>query len=84
MSTVTVDVRELPGRLGELVAQAAAGTEVLVRDGAATAKLTEVLAPPGPPTGKRGWIFNMHPGAMVMREDFDDPIDDEAFLRGDI
>ena len=84
MSTVTVDVRELPGRIGELVAQAAAGTEVLVRDGAATAKLVAAPLPPVPVTGKREWVFNMHPGAMVMREDFDDPIDEEAFLRGDI
>jgi antitoxin (DNA-binding transcriptional repressor) of toxin-antitoxin stability system len=75
MSIVTVDVRELPGKLSELVTLAAAGTEVIVRDGAATAKL---IAP-----AKREWVFNMHPGAMVMREDFNDPIDEEAFLQGD-
>ena len=75
MSTVTVDVRELPGKLAELVTLAANGTEVIVRDGTATAKL---VAP-----AKREWVLNMHPGAMVMREDFDDPIDEEAFLRGD-
>lgn len=78
MNSVTVDVRELPGRLSELVTLAAGGTEVFVRDGEATAKLVAA------PKGKREWIFNMHPGAMVMREDFDDPIDEEAFLRGDI
>jgi antitoxin (DNA-binding transcriptional repressor) of toxin-antitoxin stability system len=71
MSTVTVDVRELPGMLSELVTPAAAGTEVIVRDGAATARL---VAP-----AKREWVFNLHPGAMVMREDFNDPIDEEAF-----
>lgn len=81
MATVTVDVRELPGRLAELVSQAAAGTEVLVRDGDATAKL--VTAPPPAPAGKREWKLGLHPGAMVMRHDFNDPIDEEAFLRGD-
>ncbi len=76
MNTVTVDVRDLPGKLSELVTLAAAGTEVLVRDGAATAKL---VAP-----AKREWVFNLHPGAMVMRDDFDDYIDEEDFLKGDV
>lgn len=82
MGTVTVDVRELPGQLEELLSLAAAGREVLVQDGPATGKL--VSAPPPAAPAKREWAFNLHPGAMVMREDFDDPIDEEAFLRGDI
>lgn len=79
MNTVTVDVRDLPGRLAELLALTAAGTEVLLTDGSVTGKLQA-----GPPQQTRGFIFNMHPGAMVMRDDFDDPIDEDAFLRGDI
>lgn len=75
MSTVTVGVWELPGKLSELVSLAAAGTEVIVRDGVATAKL---VAP-----AKREWKLGLHPRAMVMREDFNDPIDEEAFLRGE-
>ena len=67
--TVTVDVSELPGKLSELVKLALDGAEVIVRDGHTTAKL---VAPP-----KREWIFGMHPGSMVMREDFDDPVGPE-------
>jgi antitoxin (DNA-binding transcriptional repressor) of toxin-antitoxin stability system len=75
MNTVTVDVRELPGKLSELVTLAASGTEVVIQDGTTTAKL---VAP-----AKREWKLGLHPGAMVMRDDFNDPIDEEAFLRGD-
>ena len=74
MNTVTVDVRELPGRLAELLSLAATGTEVLIQDGSTTCKLP----------ARREWKFNLHPGAMVMRDDIDDPIDEDAFLRGDI
>ena len=77
MSTITVDVRDLPGKLTELLSLAASGTEVLVQDGDAKAKLV-------PPPARREWVFNLHPGAMVMREDFDDPIDEEDFLKGNI
>jgi antitoxin (DNA-binding transcriptional repressor) of toxin-antitoxin stability system len=79
--TITVDAKELPGRLAELVALVERGDEVIVCDGGVTAKL---VPPPPPAPAKRKFIFNMHPGAMVMRADFDDPIDEEAFLRGDI
>lgn len=83
MPTVTIDVRDLPGRLSELVAAAAAGTEVVVTDGPVTAKL---VSPPSTPAaaGKREWKLGLHPGAMVMRDDFRDPIDEDAFLRGDV
>ena len=83
MPTVTIDVRELPGRLSELMAAAAAGTEVVVTDGPVAAKL--VSPPPAPaPAGKREWRLGLHPGAMVMRDDFRDPIDEDAFLWGDL
>lgn len=83
MSTLTIDVRELPGRLSELVAAAAAGAEVVVTDGPATARLVSAQ-PTSAPAGKREWKLGLHPGAMVMRDDFRDPVDEDAFLRGDL
>ncbi len=79
--TITVDAKELPGRLAELVALVERGDEVIVCDGDVPAKLVPP-PPPAPTPIKREWVFNMHPGAMVMREDFDDPIDEDAFLKG--
>ncbi|MBX9580083.1 MAG: hypothetical protein K2X87_07205 [Gemmataceae bacterium] len=80
MPTLTIDVRELPGRLAELMA---AGAEVVVTDGPATAKLVPASGDPAP-AGKREWRLGLHPGAMVKREDFRDPVDEDAFLRGDL
>jgi antitoxin (DNA-binding transcriptional repressor) of toxin-antitoxin stability system len=79
--TITVDAKELPGRLAELVALVERGDEVIICDGGVSAKLVPP-PPPAPVPAKREWVFNMHPGAMVMREDFDDPIDEEDFLKG--
>ena len=80
-ATITVTTAELHARLDELLDAARAGTEVLICD----EDLPGVrLSPAPPPPAQREFIFNMHPGAMVMREDFDDPIDEEAFLRGEI
>ena len=85
MNTVTIDVSELPGRIAEALDLVRAGTEVEVRDATGpVAKIVPATPPPPPATGKREWMFNLHPGAMVMREDFDDYIDEEDFLRGDI
>ena len=81
--TITVEAKELPGRLAELVALIERGDEVLVRDGDATAKLVPP-PPPAPTPANREWVFNMHPGAMVMSADFDDPIDEEDFLKGNL
>ena len=83
MPTVTIDVRDLPGRLSELVAAAAAGTEVVVTDGPAAAKLVSPVPVPAP-AGRREWRLGLHPGAMTMRDDFRDPLDEDAFLRGDV
>lgn len=78
MSTITIDVTDLPGRLTEALELARGGTEVLVTDAAApVARLV--------PVGKPGRvIFGMHPGAMTARDDFNDPITDDDFLRGDV
>jgi len=53
---------------------AAEGAEVLVQDGGVTAKLVALA--------ERKWILGMHPGSMVMREDFNDPMDEEKWMDG--
>jgi antitoxin (DNA-binding transcriptional repressor) of toxin-antitoxin stability system len=71
MSVATVDVHELPSRFEELLALAAAGGEVLITDGdVPRARLVAIV-----PGGLR--IPGLHPGAMVMAPDFDDPLPDE-------
>jgi antitoxin (DNA-binding transcriptional repressor) of toxin-antitoxin stability system len=85
MQTMTVNVAELPGRLSELLAKAAEGAEVLVTDGEVVGKLVPPANPATPPpAGRREWKLGLHPGAMIMREDFNDYIDEEDFLKGDI
>lgn len=86
MSAVTISVDELPGRLSEALELARSGTEIVVQDesGPVAKLVPAAAASTSPPSGKREWVFNLHPGAMVMREDFDDYVDEEAFLRGDI
>jgi len=79
-TTITVTSAELHARLDELLAAARSGAEVFIRD-ADQPGVRLSPTPAEPP--RREWKFNLHPGAMVMREDFDDPIDEEAFLRGD-
>lgn len=82
-ATITVTTAELHARLDELLAAARAGTDVLVCDeDQPVVRLSP--APSAQPPAQRAFIFNMHPGAMVMREDFDDPIDEDAFLRGEV
>ena len=84
MASITIDVNDLPGRLAEALDLARTGTEVVVQDATGpVAKLVPVSVPAAP-AAKREWVFNLHPGAMVMREDFDDYIDEEDFLRGNI
>lgn len=70
---MTIEVTDLPGRLKELLQIMEAGTEVLLRDGDATAKLT-TARPTREPHEPR--IANLHPG-IVMSADFNDPLPDE-------
>jgi len=84
MLSVTIDIADLPGRLQEVLGLARSGTEVVVQDATGpVARLTPITAAP-PPRAKREWKLGLHPGAMVMRADFDDYVTEEEFLRGDI
>lgn len=63
-----IDIRELPARLDELIALAAAGREVVLSDGAIPRAR---LSPPG----ER--VPGLHAGALLPAADFDAPLPDE-------
>jgi len=67
----TIDVRELPDRFRELVAEVGAGGEVIVTDGGEPRALLVPLKPPGPR------VAGLHAGAIHISPDFDEPLPDE-------
>ncbi len=69
-----IDIRELPARLEEALALAAAGGEVLLTDGAAPrARLV--------PCGESGpRVAGLHVGAIQVSPDFDAPLPDDLWL----
>ena len=76
MATTTIEVKDLPGRLAEMVAAAAAGNEViLVENHVPRARLVPLAL-----GGLR--IPGLHPGAFAPGPDFDDPLPDEFWLSG--
>lgn len=70
--TTTIDIRELPDRFAELVAQAGTGMHVIVTE-SGTPKA--VLAPLPPVPKQR--IPGLHAGAIQIAPDFDAPLPDE-------
>jgi antitoxin (DNA-binding transcriptional repressor) of toxin-antitoxin stability system len=74
MNTLEIDVRELPARLAEIVELVKAGGEVVVTENA----VPRVRLAPLPPMQPR--IAGLHPGAITMTDDFDEPLPDEFWL----
>lgn len=74
--TTTIDIRELPARLDEVLARASAGDEVLLTDdNVPRARLVPV--PPEPKERTPG----LHPGNIIyMAPDFDAELPDEFWL----
>jgi prevent-host-death family protein len=71
MPTTTVEVQELPTRFAELIALAAAGTEViLTENNVPKAKLVPVAA-------AQVRVPGLHRGAMTASPDFDAPLPEE-------
>ncbi len=71
----TIDIRELPGRMDELLALAAAGQEVILHDGPiARARLTPIVQ-------RKPRVPGLHLGAVTIAPDFDSPMP-EAFWLG--
>ncbi len=71
---MTIEVTDLPGRLKELLQIVETGTEVLLRDGDSTAKLT-TARPTRQPHEPR--IPDLHAGEVYMSPDFHDPLPDD-------
>ena len=72
MATRMVELSEAQGLLAELVAQAAAGTEVVLTEGnTPRARLVAV------PAGKPRRVPGLHPASMEATDDFDAPLPDE-------
>ena len=69
--SITIDVRELPSRLGEALAIVSSGGEVLLTDGVT---LRARLVPCGGP-GPR--VPGLHVGAIQTTPDFDAPLPDD-------
>jgi antitoxin (DNA-binding transcriptional repressor) of toxin-antitoxin stability system len=76
--TITVTKQEFRERLEELLTLAQGGAELIIGDENQTPLRVTATALNNEPR-----IFNMHPGAFVMSDNFDEPIDEDAFLRGD-
>lgn len=76
MRTKTVELSEAQDQLAELVAQAAAGTEVVLTEGhTPRARLVALEA------GSARRVPGLHPGSMEASDDFDAPLPDEFWTR---
>jgi antitoxin (DNA-binding transcriptional repressor) of toxin-antitoxin stability system len=73
--TETIAIQDVPARWSELVASAMAGNEILVVEG--DVPRLKLIALPHT-SGKR--VPGLHPGAMKMTDDFDEPLPDEFWL----
>ena len=71
---MTIEVTDLPGRLKELLLMVETGTEVLLRDGDATAILMTAKRTREPHEPR---IPGLSLGAAIMSDDFCDPLPDE-------
>ena len=75
MATKTVDVREAQHRLTELLAQVAAGDEVLLTDGPwPRARLVPVPRP------AQSRVPGLQRGSVAMTADFDAPLPDDFWM----
>ena len=74
MATVTIELSEAQGQLVELVAQAAAGTDVVLTEGnAPRARLVAIMGS----VARR--VPGLHPASMEASADFDAPLSDELW-----
>ena len=67
----TIDVRELPARLGEALAIVSSGHEVLLTEGTTPRARLVPCARPGPR------VPGLHPSAIQAAPDFDAPLPDD-------
>ena len=75
---MTIDIRELPHRIDEAIAQSQAGVEVVIVDGGVPqAKIVPVEQSPPSQEAVKPRIAGLHPGAFVIADDFDEYLGDE-------
>ena len=73
MSVTTIDVREAQTQLSELVSLANAGNEVILAQN--NMPVARIVPFTSSTTSER--VPNLHPGAMVVSDEFDEPLPDE-------
>lgn len=75
MTTKTIDIQDAPAQFAELLSLVAAGTEVILTEGAMpVARLIPVLRP----TTSR--IAGLNAGSIWTSDDFDEPLPDEFWI----
>jgi antitoxin (DNA-binding transcriptional repressor) of toxin-antitoxin stability system len=72
MQTKTVDVHEAQTHLVELLSLVSAGTEIILTAG--NTPLARIVPMAGALTPR---VAGLHPGAIQMSEDFDEPLPEE-------
>ncbi len=75
MQTTTVDVHEAQTRLMELLSLASTGTEIIVTEG--NTPLARIV-----PIGETPRIAGLHPGTILTRGDFDEPLPEDFWTGG--
>ncbi len=75
METKTIELSEAQSQLRALVAQAAAGTEILLVEGTTPRARLVALSPPALLR-----VPGLHPGSMEAAVDFDAPLADDFWL----
>lgn len=77
MMTTTIDVREVPRQLTALLKLAKAGNEVIISEGnTPVARLTGMVSA----AVAKPRVAGLHPGAISVSLDFDQPLPDEFWL----
>lgn len=77
-----ISVQKSEANWDEVLTLVHEGAEVLIMQGDATlAKIVPIEEIPKPALKER--ILGAHPGAMTMRDDFDEPLPDEFWLGKD-
>jgi antitoxin (DNA-binding transcriptional repressor) of toxin-antitoxin stability system len=86
MIVKTIDINKTSMKIEELLALMSPDTEImLTQNEIPLARLSplEEQKPVLPITQEKGRIPNLHPGSMIMSDDFDDPLPDEFWLGED-
>jgi antitoxin (DNA-binding transcriptional repressor) of toxin-antitoxin stability system len=76
--TRTISIQEAPAHLVELIQLVLQGTDVVLTDQDTPLVRLVPIAPTSAPR-----VLGLHPGAIVLHDDFDEPLPDDFWLRSD-